>query len=368
MDHRTRTLAELQTHATRVRGRLAVAGFDGFVDTIVRAVAQRRGLGDDFTAMATIPEFAARIGAAAGKSTNIELFPVMRKLGGNGPIMAEALLGLGVPTRYLGALGRPGIHPVLADFAARTQAVSVAEPGTTTAVEFDDGKVMLNTTVSLDGVTFDAIVAAMGEGAFLDLMSRADLIALVNWTMLPAMTHIFTALLERVVPVLPPRDQRLWFFDLADPAKRSVGDLVMALRTIARFQPHGRVTLGLNLKEAQQVAAALELAAGEAGEAALREMARAIRNELGVGTVVIHPKESAACATREGTWWVPGPYTDRPRITTGAGDHFNAGFVTGQLTGLSPEACLTLGVSVSGSYVRTARSPSLNDIDAFLRS
>ena len=45
----------------------------------------------------------------------------------------------------------------------------------------------------------------------------------------------------------------------------------------------------------------------------------------------------------------------------------NAGFVTGQLLGLSPVACLTVGVSFSGHYVRTAKSPSLNDIDAFLR-
>jgi len=32
-------------------------------------------------------EFGRRILAAAGKSTNIELFPRLEKLGGNGPIM-----------------------------------------------------------------------------------------------------------------------------------------------------------------------------------------------------------------------------------------------------------------------------------------
>lgn len=367
MENRKRTLQELGAVAGKISSRTALVGLDGFVDTIVHPVAQRHGQGDNFTPIETIQAFGERILAAAGKSTNIELYPVMEKLGGNGPIMANALLAAGVKTRYIGALGKPHIHPVFAEFAARSEAVSVAAPGLTTALEFNDGKIMLGNTISLDEVTFETIVKVMGEGAFQDLLSRADLISLVNWTMIPNMTAFFVALLEKVIPMLPPRDQRLWFFDLADPEKRSKGDLVTALRTIARFQQHGSVTLGLNLKEAQQVCAALELGEQATDPEGLKEMARRIRQELGLGTVVVHPKESAACATRDGTWWVEGPYVEKPKITTGAGDHFNAGFATGQLLGLSPEACLTVGVCFSGIYVRTARSPSLNDVDAFLR-
>jgi hypothetical protein len=33
---------------------------------------------------------------------------------------------------------------------------------------------------------------------------------------------------------------------------------------------------------------------------------------------------------------------------------------------LSPEACLALGVSTSGHYVRTAKSPTLADLETFL--
>jgi sugar/nucleoside kinase (ribokinase family) len=82
--------------------------------------------------------------------------------------------------------------------------------------------------------------------------------------------------------------------------------------------------------------------------------------------VVVHPRESAACATAEGTWWVPGPYTSKPLITTGAGDHFNAGFTSGQLVGVDPESCLTLGVCTSGHYVRTGESPSIAKLETFL--
>lgn len=367
MENRKRTLEELSAVAGTVSSKTALVGLDGFVDTIVHPVAQRHGQGENFTAMNTLAEFGERIVAAAGKSTNIELFPLMEKLGGNGPIMANALISGGVKTRYIGALGKPAIHPVFADFASKSNAVSIAAPGLTTAVECSDGKVMLGNTVSLDEVTYEALIKSMGEGAFQEVLAKADLIALVNWTMIPNMTALFVSLLDKVLPMLPPRDQRHWFFDLADPEKRSKGDLVNALKTMARFHQHGTVTIGLNLKEAQQVCDALALGSPGTDAAGLQEMARVIRQHLNVGTVVVHPKESAACATRDGTWWVEGPYVEKPKITTGAGDHFNAGFSTGQLLGLSPEACLTVGACFSGIYVRTARSPSLNDVDAFLR-
>jgi sugar/nucleoside kinase (ribokinase family) len=367
MDHRQRTLQELDARATRIGDKFVVAGLDGFVDTIVHPVAQRHGQGDAFTPIATIAEFGQRILAASGKSTNIELFPVMQKLGGNGPIMANALLAAGVQLAYIGALGKPAIHGVFTDFATRARAISVAEPSLTTAAEFSDGKIMLGNTVNLDAITYDNVVTAVGEHAFRDLLARADLVALVNWTMIPNMTALFRSLLTHIAPTLPPRPSRLWFFDLADPEKRSRADLVEALHVIARFQAHGTVTLGLNLKEAHQVAAALDQPVGTADAAGLQALARAIREKLGVDTVVVHPRESAACATPAGTAWVPGPFCATPKITTGAGDHFNAGFVGAQLLGLSSDACLTVGACFSGYYVRRAVSPSLNDVAAFLR-
>ena len=219
---------------------------------------------------------------------------------------------------------------------------------------------------SFDEITYERICEVMGETAFHDDLSAAQLVALVNWTMVPNMTAVYLALLERALPRLPAAPGRIFFFDLADPEKRSADDLRAALAAISRFEKFGRVTLGLNLKEAQQVAAALALPAQHDDEAGLRAMTAAIRDRLSVATVVVHPRESAACATAAGTWWVPGPFTMEARITTGAGDHFNAGFATGQLLGLAPETCLALGVCTSGHYVRTAASPTLADLESFL--
>lgn len=365
MNFKAHALTELRAHATRAGTLHAVVGLDGFVDTIVTPVGLRMGQGEHFTPIHTITEFGQRVLGAAGKSANIEFYPRLDKLGGNGPIMANALLAHGTGLTYIGALGTPAVHPVFSDLAARARVVSLAAPAHTTAVEFSDGKLMLGQMKSLDEITFERWLEVMGQPALVAELAGADLVALVNWTMIPHMTAIFRALLLHVLPVTPKLKTR-FFFDLADPEKRSGDDLRTALTTLAQFEGFGRVTLGLNLKEAQQVLAALALPAEGQDEAALRRTASLIRSHLGVHTVVVHPRESAACATAEGTWWIPGPYTERPLITTGAGDHFNAGFSTGQLLGLTPESCLALGVSTSGHYVRTGASPTLTELETFL--
>ena len=367
MDFKTRTLQELRDRRGNLAQKNALLGFDGFVDTIVTPVALRAGQGDNFTPFTSIADFGQRILGAAGKSTNIEFYPRMDKLGGNGPIMANALHAAGSKLKYIGALGRAAIHPVFLEFAGKADVVSLCDPAATTAVEFTDGKLMLGQMRSLDEITFARIVEKMGEPALIQAFAGADLIALVNWTMIPNMTAIFTAFVDTVLPKLPARE-RFFFFDLADPEKRSREDLLGALEIIGKFEKFGRVTLGLNLKEAQQVWAVLDYPIIKEDEAGLRKMAADIRARLGVATVVVHPKESAACATAAGTAWIPGPYTQKPLITTGAGDHFNAGFSHGQLLGLDPEACLTVGVCTSGHYVRTGHSPTPDDLKNFLKT
>jgi hypothetical protein len=286
--------------------------------------------------------------------------------------MANALGAAGFTLTCIGAFGAAGVHPVFAGMAARArETITLCAPASTIAVEFDDGKLMLNQMRSLDEITYEKLVSALGVEGLAAQFAAADLVALVNWTMIPNMTGVYEGILQNILPALPARDaslpRRIYFFDLCDPEKRPAHDLVAALAVIAGYEKHGNVTLGLNFKEAQQVHAALGLGLLEGEEeAGLRAAAGAIREKLAIGCVVVHPRKSAACATAAGDFWVPGPYCEKPLITTGAGDHFNAGFTTGQLLGLSPQSCLALGVATSGHYVRSAHSPSLADLETFL--
>ena len=65
-------------------------------------------------------------------------------------------------------------------------------------------------------------------------------------------------------------------------------------------------------------------------------------------------------------FYVPGPHTSNPVLTTGAGDNFNGGFCLGLLLGLSPQESLVLGTATSGYYVRAAHSPNWEQLMDFL--
>jgi sugar/nucleoside kinase (ribokinase family) len=366
MEYKTQTLQELKEKSPLAGSKKALVGIDGFVDKIVHPVDQRSGPGDQFQAIPTITDFANRIGSAAGKSANIELAPVVEKLGGNGPIMANAQSAHGLQVHYLGALGRDSIHPVFHDFAERTKAISIADPGVTLAAEFTDGKILLGSMASLDEITYERICELLGKDVFISILGESDLIAMTNWTMIPYLTDVFRSLISDALPQLPKNKDRTFFFDLADPEKRSEADLLEVLHLFKEFESFGKVILGLNLREAEQVDALLGFESLANTPENLQTMAARIRETLQLNTVVIHPVADSACATPEGTAYVEGPFCKKPKITTGAGDHFNSGFVTARLLGLSPEAALTVAVATSGYYVRTAVSPSLNDLSEFI--
>jgi hypothetical protein len=343
----------------------ALIGFDGFVDTILHVVA-RRVSATKFVRMTAMREFAARIGAAAGHSANFEFVTQIIKLGGNGPIMANALGNLGLPITYIGNLGAPNIHPVFQELATRAAVHSIAEPGYTDAIEFDDGKLMFGKHESLKQIDWENLIAHVPEERLLGIVSHAALIAIVNWTMLPHMSAIWSKLLTRIAPRL--RGPKRWlFFDLADPAKRSRDDLAAALRLISKFEKYFRVILGMNLQESRQVGEVLGFKPPDEIYGTVTNHAELIQRALKVDTVVIHPTHFAAAADRHGAGYLEGPFTAKPKLTTGAGDHFNAGFCIGRLLNLDLDASLQLGVSTSGFYVRNARSPDLNDLRKFLR-
>ncbi|MGA2030194.1 MAG: hypothetical protein ABSG87_08995, partial [Verrucomicrobiota bacterium] len=196
----------------------AFVGFDGFVDEILHVVDKRESA-DSFQRLTTISKLAERLAGAAGKSANVEIVNRVTKLGGNGPIMANALASLGLKVTYLGNLGWPHLHPIFADFAKRAEVYSIAEPGHTDALEFEDGKIMMGKHSSLKDVNWANIQSRFGRDKFAAKLAGADLVGFVNWTMLTYMGEIWEALLKEICPTLKGK-RRLMFFDLADPEKR----------------------------------------------------------------------------------------------------------------------------------------------------
>src|SRR5688572_18014007 len=111
----------------------AIVGLVGFVDTILHVVKQRESV-TKFARMDEMQDFGTLIHGSAGLSAKFEFVTQMVKLGGNGPIMANALVRMGMDVTYVGNLGAPNVHPVFADFASKAAVISIAEPGYTDAI------------------------------------------------------------------------------------------------------------------------------------------------------------------------------------------------------------------------------------------
>lgn len=353
--------------ADRAEGVACFVGFDGFVDHIIDAVASRHAPGPEgYRRLPSLGRFAEIVAGAAGRSANIELVVRQTRAGGNGPILAGALAELGARVHAVGALD----HPVFDDLRGVCETcVSVGEPGVTEAIEFDDGKLMLGKAAPMDRIDWGRIVGACGGiDALTERCNGARVIAPCGWTMVPAMSEIWTGLLSDVLPRLERPGDRVFFIDFSDPAKRSDGDLRTAIGLLQRINAIMPVTLGLNLAEAQRLADLFPAVDGEnwACPGPVAALADAVLRRAGVARVAVHTHTDAVIAEISGLVHSKTAHTATPLTSTGAGDHFNAGLCLALAHGLSAPAALAGAIGVSGLFVRTGEHPALGDVIGFL--
>jgi len=361
----------LDLESKKPSNKKVLIGLDGFVDKIVHVVGKRKSA-TEFDRIKTIKEFGERIAKAAGLSTNFEMVVLQEKLGGNGPILSNAFLTYGLGLTYIGALGYPKIDNVFKHMEESGEVYSLANPGTTDALEFEDGKLMIGKLDSLNDVNWENIKKIIGIPKLRELINDSTLFGLENWTMIPHMSDIWRGIIEEVLPNIDNgKEKRFMLIDLADPEKRNSEDIIEALQLIQKFNEYFNVILGLNLKEAVEIAEVLEIQGyifDNIDKNNLKELTEQISKKLNIYCLVIHPTIEATAVIGGNYYHVDGPYTARPILTTGAGDNFNAGFCLGQILNLSPEQSLILGVATSGYYVRNAKSPSFQDLKEFLNN
>ena len=225
---------------------------------------------------------------------------------------------------------------------------------------------MLGKHYPLKEITWENIQARFGREKFAAKFQSADLVGFVNWTMLPYMSDLWAALLKELCPSLKGKRRKL-FFDLADPEKRNREDIQRALELIVAFEKHFDVVLGLNEKEAGEIGDVLGIDSSDHSSDGLCKLAAELNRALPLNTVVVHPVAYALASGQGKVSLVEGPYIAQPKITTGAGDHFNSGFCLGKLLGFDNDLCVLTGVTTSGYYVRTGQSPSIADLAGMLR-
>lgn len=340
-------------------------GFDGFTDHIASAVKQRTDE-KNYTPYETISDFGNRILEAASKSCNVELVVHETKVGGNAPILAQALLKGGHRITLAAAIGEKEVEPIFASLAKQCEEVILLGlSGHTDAIEFKDGKILLGKLENIQKLTLERVLNKIGKTRLVELLDRSLLIISANWTMLSMTNGLWEYIGKEVAPHLKKK-KRFFFVDLADPAKRSDADLKKAIELLSKLP--FEVVLGLNIAEAERVAGLLGIKIAPKDRTSGEAAAKALKEASKLGQIVIHTKSFAAVATSSGVFSTNTFLVEKPKVSTGAGDNFNAGYCHGLLLNLEAQDCLILGVATGGYYVREGKSPTMEELAFFLKS
>ena len=333
-------------------------GIDAFIDKIVRVVENKPSNGD-YVFFKDIAQFGNHIVSKSGKSCGIEINESFTKLGGNAPIMAHALGALSVRVNCVGALGYPQIEPVFNDLSSNCNLYTIGNPGYTTALEFEDGKIMLSQRDYLHRIDWNAMKNMLGIDKIKNFFNTSNLIGLVNWNGMIHLNNIFKGILDEVMSDHVATKEQIIFFDLADVSQRTTEDICEALHLINEFADHYKVILGLNENEAILLYKAL-YPGKEVGD--WISIGQHIYDNLKIDALVVHTLTSSMAFDKSGTSQADSLYVKKPKLSTGGGDNFNAGLCFGQLIGLDFEGSLYCANATSGYYVRNAQSPTIDNL------
>lgn len=346
-----------------------LVGFDGYVDLIQKVVKSSALASKEYYSF--LGDVGGHISAASGKSAQLEVCTVTKKLGGNAPIMANALAHLGLTNYCIGTMGHPVIHDSFLQMHERCKLLSIGEPGITNALEFDDGKLMLSELSTFETLDLQHILNFKDVFCLADYLEESSLVAMVDWANLPRCTQLWQQMHQYILG--QGIAEKTYFFDLCDPSKKTAAEIREILNVISGFSQAGRVILGLNENEAVKVYKALQgMNPVDAEHWAsknkynLEEVAATIFNAMSIDMVLIHPVDRCVIAEKEKVFTVHGRVVKSPKVLTGAGDNLNAGFCFGLLNGFSAEESAILGMGTSGAYVQNGSSPSIADLMRYL--
>ena len=344
----------------------AAIGFDGFIDTIVKLVKQKDSNGQPAVYVHSMAEWGNYILAKKGGNFSIELQQCSVKPGGNMPNMAMALAKLGVASHCIGALGYPGIDPVFSNMPPECRLYSFAPPGTCQAVEFDDGKMMLAGMDALNKADWNTLKERIPIDVLIHIFNESRLIGLLNWGELPASTGFWKGLLEEVLPQCRHQKEKLFLVDLSDCSSRSREEIIIALKLLPAFAAYGKVILSLNHNEAIFIHNQLFEPVSDHNNSMV--FAQKLFDRLEIDTLVLHNRHKAVACRNNALVEKNSFPVELPKLLTGAGDNFNAGFCFAQLMNCTLEDSLLLAHLNASYYIKNAESAGWSQLTAILKT
>ncbi len=341
----------------------AFLGFDACIDSIIRVVRDKDKNSEKIY-FNTSSQFGEFLISQKNKSCGIELDTKLSKIGGNMVITANALGNLGIEVECIGTFGYPEILPVFRSISDNCKLHTVADTITASALEFNDSKVIVFDPGPYNKLTWEDIKNIVGIENLRTMLTGKQLISFLNWSEIENSSAIWTGFLEEVIPTLPGMEKKYTFFtDFSDCSRKSGKEISYVIDLLGRFRDYFRVTLSLNLNEAELVAHALNVSTDSSEEEFIRSMYKVCNCDL----LVIHRVNDAFAYNginfeKCGTF-----YCSEPTVLTGGGDNFNAGFCFALLKDLDLFQTILMANAVSGSYVKTGISPSVDKLIEFLK-
>ena len=340
----------------------AFLGFDACIDNIVRIVKERDE-NNEAQYYANSRQFGEFLISRENRSCGIELRTQQSKIGGNMVITGNALGKLGIESECIGTFGFPDILPIFRSMSENCTLYTIGETITTSALEFNDAKVMMFDPGPYDQLDWTGILKLMGEDRIRQLISSKQLVVFLNWSEIENSTQIWEGILTKIMPTVSASTVKPYFFtDFSDCSRRSKQEIRLAMELVGRFRKYFKVIVSLNQNEAEIIACALDLAKSNSDEEFIKELFIAsMADEL-----VIHRTKDALAydgflVERFDTF-----YCKEPTILTGGGDNFNAGYCLAKLCGFDLFQSLIVANAVSGYYVRSGMSPSAHNLIEFI--
>lgn len=337
-----------------------VHGFDGYIDRVREMIEFRSGP-EEFETMDSLATLEHRISESATRnnSCSIEWTKQAKRAGGHTSHMGRAFSALGFSSTVIGTYGSPP-GPIFERELGSCDLISVGSPSYSDAVEFNDGKLMLNEIGSMKTLDWNELQNRVGSDRLAELIDGAAALSIGYWSTIPFLPGIWDGLSQDVWPSLSNPPETV-FIDPADVRRMSMCRLKSGLESLQRLDERAPVTVSTNRKETEVLASV-----SENGGTDLATAAKRARNELGVSRYFAHTVDRAVVVTDGTTAHARTPQVTEPELMTSAGDHFNVGAILGDLLGLSVTSSLILGNVAANWFVRNGSPPSFGELHEFL--
>ena len=358
------TIEEIVAHLdqTSLDEPTAFLGYDACIDIIVRIVSSKdeNEISEYFTESSRFGEFLINLN---NKSAGVELQTKLSKPGGNMVITANALGNLGVKVECVGTFGLPEILPVFNTMSENCSLHTIGDTIFATALEFDNSKVIMFDPGPYNNLTWQDIKDIIGIEKIKQLVEGKQLVSFLNWSEIENSSEIWDGFLRDVLPYVELKGHLPYFFsDFSDCSRKSKQDIQLAVNVLGRFRNYFKVTLSLNQNESALIAKALDLEDHNSDEEFIKKLYRLTNTDI----LIIHRTNDALAYNGVDYEKSDTFFCKEPKILTGGGDNFNAGFCYALFHKLNLAQSLIVANAVSGAYVKTGISPNVENLIKFL--